>query len=1186
MNNKSLKEIFENEDAEKKEFYESVMQAYEKHSLVFFIGAGVSRLMGVPSWEELADRLIKEAFPVYCEQIAILKGVASNKEKITIAYKKFEETGELHKFYERFGDALLPSANCLKEDNIYKLLSKFNALFLTTNADNLFEEVLGSKFCHVGEDYIDVKAIENRKTNHLYYLHGHYTATNNHKKDNLVFTADQYVERYNQPRFQEFLKTLFGNNNTIIFIGYGLNEFEIIDYVATKAGNVVQSKNKVFLLYPFCNDENILYQAKKSYFDSLHIEMIPYDISKKGYVQLIDELKELLDRCRRKTIVPMIDNIRAFAKEFSEENYSEIARLLRNNESKSYEMLIIEEIRNSNDDRWVKRMFDDGFYSSKVLDKKISEKNWPELNLVIDWLRSGEITAQEKTCEILDLFDEKKLKVLSENNNSISSELVVMSMNLDKEHIQDKYLDMLKTLVSFSRLYYLENEKIFTDKFLTWKNEFIGRLLNILYEDADFENFNDLNSYQINKICEKIQNLLIKLKHKERKAKFFVNYYLSLINKKASKSKYNLLERVYDVDNIEKNHNEYWTIVLKEIRFYFGLISYKSKKIIIDKLAQFSSIYSNKMALYLSRKFGVRLEIQAIRRDVFDNYYVYHELFLAIKSNIENNQYDATDLKYIVENTNYANWGFDANDKDGNKIIKSRRLQILGLCPMFAEDYIKELKAEGIEPYDSSSAANERDYVHIMDLAPNEAFPVDAFKREPIETWVQLYENNFPNYSIDGLYYGENFFDFVLQQSKKDIQKILLQMPQVETRKLYSFCNGLSRNTDKLAYTDLFGQFCLGILSDAQELDDDRKRLIKQIFFILNKLEIKNQSLNEELLLATYAWLSKPINLEDVFIVGDRLLGNLINRGDYEKYLYLIRCHMLLKKETGRELLDNEIEKILETLKIDKDKTLRYTLCYFYQNLYYIGGDKVDKIFDVFLNEEKFDLISLMLCVFNSRYLFDKLIVCIKREFLNKRRYIKIQENVDEYLVDRFYSYIVSACFRNVIAFDEFSIMYDDELFLKRYFGIISMLYKEENFNFEEWILPFWNAVKANKNIENKSSYAEGILNTIDDNKKPNEKMLDLYLEVIDYAKEAIVFVHRGAKYVVQYFDINYEKTHKLVKKALLKYMFLGHEELDDIVAKYKSMDKKRECKALLNELNQKGNLSVNLLEEYGNELS
>ena len=65
----TLREIFSRD----KRFDERILSAAEEGNLVFFIGAGVSRLMGLPGWEDFSAILIKKAFPDYTLQKQIFQ---------------------------------------------------------------------------------------------------------------------------------------------------------------------------------------------------------------------------------------------------------------------------------------------------------------------------------------------------------------------------------------------------------------------------------------------------------------------------------------------------------------------------------------------------------------------------------------------------------------------------------------------------------------------------------------------------------------------------------------------------------------------------------------------------------------------------------------------------------------------------------------------------------------------------------------------------------------------------------------------------------------------------------------------------------------------------------------------------------------------------------------------------------
>ena len=75
-------------------FEENILKAFENRKLVFFIGAGVSRIMGIMGWDDFSAFLVRKAFPDFKDNNAILRDVPSSKERITVAYKKFEAPRE------------------------------------------------------------------------------------------------------------------------------------------------------------------------------------------------------------------------------------------------------------------------------------------------------------------------------------------------------------------------------------------------------------------------------------------------------------------------------------------------------------------------------------------------------------------------------------------------------------------------------------------------------------------------------------------------------------------------------------------------------------------------------------------------------------------------------------------------------------------------------------------------------------------------------------------------------------------------------------------------------------------------------------------------------------------------------------------------------------------------------------
>ena len=86
----------------------AIMDKFKDRKVVFFIGAGVSRLEGIMGWDDFSNKLIKEAFPRLCDREQLLQSHISSKEKISIAYEQFCKENNTKKFYEEFGKALTP----------------------------------------------------------------------------------------------------------------------------------------------------------------------------------------------------------------------------------------------------------------------------------------------------------------------------------------------------------------------------------------------------------------------------------------------------------------------------------------------------------------------------------------------------------------------------------------------------------------------------------------------------------------------------------------------------------------------------------------------------------------------------------------------------------------------------------------------------------------------------------------------------------------------------------------------------------------------------------------------------------------------------------------------------------------------------------------------------------------------
>ena len=65
--------------------------------------------MGIMGWDDISAFLVRKAFPDFKDNSAIFRDVPSSKERITVAYKKFEQEGRLSDFYKYFGQGMIPN---------------------------------------------------------------------------------------------------------------------------------------------------------------------------------------------------------------------------------------------------------------------------------------------------------------------------------------------------------------------------------------------------------------------------------------------------------------------------------------------------------------------------------------------------------------------------------------------------------------------------------------------------------------------------------------------------------------------------------------------------------------------------------------------------------------------------------------------------------------------------------------------------------------------------------------------------------------------------------------------------------------------------------------------------------------------------------------------------------------------
>lgn len=1177
----TLKEFFEKGYS----FNEELLQAFENRKIVFFIGAGVSRIMGVPGWSDFSQKLIKKAFSSFQHYNQILKEIPDSKERITIAYEEFKKQNKLDDFYRFFGDAMKPNKEVFNsKENIYEILNKFNALFLTTNADNLFEEVIGSAVCHEDCNVEQLNDAHFRNKNHLFYLHGHFNSTGPY--DKLVFTAPEYVNRYNNPAFIEFLQHVFQDDNAILFIGYGLNEFELIDYIMTKAGS---KGKKAYLLYGFCENEDILYEAKKAYFEALGIKLIPYNLSINGYDALIEVLKALYKNYRHDTTVPISESIKECTQELNDENYTEILRILRNEDlAKTNEPQITCELKNQNNNEWVKRFFNDGVFSPSQIDKKIKFHAWPILDLFVHWVASDDEEAQNAAITFLNSFSEEQIKQLGSSNSSITPYLVQMVIYLDKKHIKVKYADMVRDLgIKYQYFYFEISRTTKFDRLLTWSKQHLFKLLDAIFYTVDFDEFRNSSSYAIKQFFKQL-NQYIK---SSDSALVMIEYFAKLIISNSKEENYNLFSRINDIDHIHKNHYEMWSFLIEQLNLYLSMLTESQICSIASSLTTQKENCSKKLGLYIARKFNCNIDLNYKDFEILVSHDLFHEFYLFLKSKFDNKNISVKEAKTLYDKICTTSFGveeFAKKDSDTywEKYILSKRLLLLEFLDIEeSRNYALKLKTEGIEPYNSTQIASECDYVHSIEWEKEIYFSEEDFKSLPYEQWLDKYIeicNTIDNRFIYS--YSKQFTNIVFKQAEENISIILNKLVNAPSDKTKFILYDIRTYLNEIVSKEIIIDVCIALLNEHKLETESDKSIAQTCFTIISDINIQNETYVNKIFSCILPWLELSLNTKDILNSDTDVLTNLINNGDFDKYSVLFNCYIFFKKATGYIFDDEDLSHFLTLLNDESNLVFKYTVCYNYQNLKYIAGEKSKIIFDKIFTAKPFDMTSLAFCILNTNYVFQEISDLVTSEYLIKQQGFP-NECKDRVMSDRFYDYIIAACYYNQITLENAKKAFFDYNFIEHLLHHIKIWSEKDNFNVESWIVPCWSYIKNNYPPDKKASFSADILHAIDCIGEANETLLDTFYEAANCIPKGRGF-HAEINNVLKFLSIDLDKASNLLKLFLIAKFFVDEKELELIVNEYNSIkNHRRKCIVILNELCEAGIIDTKTKEKFASLL-
>jgi len=285
--------------------------------LVPFICAGASRLAGCPSWAEFADAalksLIQDGHFTYSQldQIHHLHP----RVKLSLARRIAVEKGITIDFRR----LLHPTARRDHKNGcrLYRSLFALARIFVTTNYDEWLDEQIpeptpaaipATSSPSTPPPVKPLQVIYKvdallpsllSQPNTVIHLHGSLR-----DPSGMILSTWDYVRHYANDRLSgdpntenrvlTFLEYLF-HHKTVLFVGYGLEELEILEYVIEKArppeGNAAPEARHYILQGFFSHEETLLRSMKSYYLGECGIQLTPFLRDEKDWEQLLDVLE-------------------------------------------------------------------------------------------------------------------------------------------------------------------------------------------------------------------------------------------------------------------------------------------------------------------------------------------------------------------------------------------------------------------------------------------------------------------------------------------------------------------------------------------------------------------------------------------------------------------------------------------------------------------------------------------------------------------------------------------------------------------------------------------------------------------------------------------------------------------------------------------------------------------------------
>lgn len=702
-----------------------IIEAYERHELAVFVGAGISRLMGCQGWDQMANALVdKVCTPAMADQVK--SSCSNSKEKITIAKRIAEKEHKTTDFWEIFHDALMPDR---KKEDIYSKIALFDTLFLTTNCDGLLVEKFPYSYT---TDCSKDEYLRRSDKPFVYCLHGNWGNGTEEEKERLIFTEDKYLSEY-QPGNQlpDFLRQVM-HDKTVLFIGYGLTEFEIIN-AAFEPSEVL----KHYLLEGFFKYQQELCNAKAEYFASIGVNLIPYSKDECGYAQQASIISEWIDELKHKTpynsrgILAVLEAL----DEFSDKNRYDIEqRLGRPDSLKDLTAMLdaLPQCLYCYD--WIIFLFDKGIITPDEIPaiKRINEKsysyvNWPILPCVLSCINRKEPTEHEKSR--ITEFIKKAIAEAYKNENVQKNQLVInqlweVYLNLGKLPEDDIEMALWNAWASSSDLAINLIERNYCGRIFECAGDKTAQLFCAFFVLGEKEN-QEHRSYWFPKLAQKISSF-----HDNQVLERIIENCLAMF---LEAEEPNPFYRSFD-DRYHFVRSGYAFSLYKSIEIFLVNMDPEAQtRIISDLLQKADSTDTWQFSLHLATKVS-QGNVSDFAENPLSFSHVFVDFYIWLDSFLSSSHYSDADVRTLIDWISQASFGYDFEEESAwhdtsIKWVNTWRYLLFDLLsrvnPSVAElrDQIKEE-----DRFDEKSPLEDKErYYTVRDVPHEEYFANDGF---------------------------------------------------------------------------------------------------------------------------------------------------------------------------------------------------------------------------------------------------------------------------------------------------------------------------------------------------------------------------------------------------------------------------------------------------------------------------